>query len=61
MENINEEFLQELDKAMTELNNIDCKNQGITWLDKENHIDEVKFCESYLQQYDLKCINGSFF
>ncbi len=53
--------MQELDKAMTELNNIDCKNQGITWLDKENHIDEVKFCESYLQQYDLKCINGSFF
>ena len=46
---------------MTELNNIDYKNQGITWLDEENHIDEVKFCEAYLQQYDLKCINSSFF
>ena len=46
---------------MTELNNIDYKNQGITWLDEENNIDEVKFCEVYLQQYDLKCINGSFF
>ena len=46
---------------MTELNNIDCENQCITWLDEENNIDEVKFCEAYLQQYDLKCINGSFF
>ena len=46
---------------MTELNNIDYKNQGITWLDEENNIDEVKFCEAYLQEYDLKCINGSFF
>lgn len=46
---------------MTELNNIDYKNQGITWLDEENNIDEVKFCEAYLQEYDLKYINGSFF
>ena len=40
--------MQELDKAMTELNNIDYENQGITWLDEENHIDEVRFCEAYL-------------
>ena len=46
---------------MTELNNIDYKNQDITWLDEENNIDEVKFCEVYLQGYDLKCINGFFF
>ncbi len=45
---------------MTELNNIDYKNQDITWLDEENNIDEVKFCEAYLQGYDLKCINGFF-